>query len=196
MKKKNTGFTLLEAIITVSIAAILASIALPNLQSFVASSRMENGMGRFHMALAYARSEAIKRGFDVSICVSNANQTACDTSRNDYAKGWLIFTDYDGNGVYDNSVTADTTGDGIADSAETILQVSPALDKKISITNAGVFEDAITYKPTGQTTAALAAPNDRFYINSNGKTHKNLVISVTGRIKACSLATPTAGGMC
>ncbi len=199
IKKKSSGFTLLELIITVSIATILASIALPNLQTFVMNNRVASASSLFQVSLAYARSESIKRGFNVSVCVANPTQTACDATQDNYARGWLVFTDFDNNGVFNPAVRGDTNGDGVitmADENETILQVSQALNSKLAIHNAGVFEDSITFRPTGQVTAALVNPNDRFYIDTDNKTHRNIVIGVTGRIKPCVVSTPSSMATC
>lgn len=179
MKKQMSGFTLLEVIITIAIVAILASMALPSLQDFVSSNRISSVNSRFQMALSYARSEAIKRGTNVSVCVSNTAQTACDTSLDDYAKGWIVFT-----------------GDFPLDPTETILQVSGAVSEQLSIKNAGAFSDSVTFRSTGQATAALIPPNDRFYVNKAGDTYTNVIITTTGRIKSCGVTTHAANATC
>lgn len=196
MKSKASGFTLIEVIISVSIVAILASMAVPNLQKFLSSNRLNAASRGLQMDLLYARSEAIKRGFSVSVCVSNANQTGCDSSVDDYAKGWIIFTDYNANGDFNPAVTADTTGDGIQDSREEILQVSHGISEGLVIDNAGALEDSITYRSTGQVATALVSPNDRLYINRAGSAYQNITISVTGRVKTCSVTSPAPNGMC
>ena len=179
MSKRMSGFTLLEVIITVLILAILASVALPSLQDFISSNRIDALNNRFKMALSYARSEAIKRGSNVSVCVSNAAQTACDATLNDYAKGWIVFA-----------------GDFPFDPADTILQVSGGLSDQLAIENAGAFADSVTFRSTGQTTVALVPPNDRFYINKDGDTYTNVVVTVTGRVRSCELAVPTPNAIC
>lgn len=196
MKSKVSGFTLIEVIIAVSITAILASMAAPNLQAFLSSNRINAASSHLQMDLSYARSEAIKRGFSVSVCVSNASQTGCDSSVDDYAKGWIIFTDYNANGDFNPAVTADTTGDGVQDSVEEILQVSHSVSEALTIDNAGVLEDSITYRSTGQVAGALVAPNDRLYINRDGYAYQNITLSVTGRVKICSVASPAPNGVC
>lgn len=174
-----SGFTLIELIITILIVAILASIALPSLQEFVSSNRISAVNSRFHMALSYARSEAIKRGSNVSVCVSNAAQTACDTTLDDYAKGWMVFT-----------------GDFPYVPAETILQVSGAVTDQLSIENAGAFTDSVTFRSTGQITAALIPPNDRFYLNKAGDAYTNVIITVTGRVKSCGITVHSPNATC
>jgi len=93
------GFTLLELMITVAIAAILLGIGIPSFQSAIASAQLTNQTNRIVSALQQARIEAIKRNAHVVTCISN-NGTACDGTS--WASGWLIFQDADQDGALDN----------------------------------------------------------------------------------------------
>ena len=97
----------------------------------------------------------------------------------DYAKGWIVFT-----------------GSFPLDPAETILQVSGAVSDHLTIKNAGSLADSVTFRSTGQVTAALALPNDRFYINKGADTYANVIVTVTGRVKSCELAYHAPNGVC
>lgn len=95
---KKYGFTLIELMVTISIAGILMAIAVPNFQTFMQNSRITTQANEFLTALNYARSEAVKRGVTVTVCPSSSPST-CAASTN-WAQGWLVFVDADSNGVF------------------------------------------------------------------------------------------------
>jgi len=64
---RQAGFTLLEAMVAISILAILAGLAAANFSSIVNSSRIRAAALDFSTDLAMARSEAIKRNSDVTL---------------------------------------------------------------------------------------------------------------------------------
>lgn len=67
-QRRPNGFTLIELIVTLTIAGILATAAVPSFRSFVASQRIKTASFDLIAALTQARSEAIKRNTYVSMC--------------------------------------------------------------------------------------------------------------------------------
>ena len=82
---KKSGFTLTEMIVTISILAILLSIAAPNLKTFLSSGNMVANANGMIGAFNYAKTEAIKRGSRVNISQIGS----------DWASGVVVWVDDD-----------------------------------------------------------------------------------------------------
>jgi type IV fimbrial biogenesis protein FimT len=86
----NNGFTLIEMMVTIAIMAILLSIAVPSYQSVTTSMRMTNEINALAADINFARSEAVKRGLNISVCPPSGG--ACSTGSNlSWAGGWVVF---------------------------------------------------------------------------------------------------------
>lgn len=108
MRKKNMrGFTIPEVIITLGVAAIILTTAVPGVSNTIKDNRLAARVNEIITDIHYARSEAAKRDVRVILCRSsnpNASSPTCSTnSANDYTWTWgyLIFAD---NGTAANSV--------------------------------------------------------------------------------------------
>ncbi len=99
IKRLNSGFTLVELMITVSIVGILASFAIPSFNEMIANNRLSALSNDLITDLYTARSEAIKKNIPVTIC-SSTDQASCANSTN-WGTGWIIFKDVGVPGVVD-----------------------------------------------------------------------------------------------
>lgn len=91
---KSRGMTLIELMVTVSIAALLALLAAPSIQDFIARTQINAVGGEFNASLLRARNEAVSRNTCTTVCMSssaNASQPACTTSGSDWSVGWIVF---------------------------------------------------------------------------------------------------------
>lgn len=129
------GVSLIEVLIVLTIAAILLGVGIPNLQAYLASSRVVSGSQELYTALQYARSEAMRRGLQVSM---RHNGTA---GSRDWTSGWSMFVDTNGNGAIDAG--EETLRVGIAQPAPLTIFASAnfasfiAFDGNGRLTNAG-----------------------------------------------------------
>ena len=93
------GFTLIELMVTLSVAIIVLSVGVPNYRGFVQDSLLVAQSNSFHSAIALTKSEAIKRSSRVTLCPSS-NGTSC-TGGTTWSNGWIVFINPNGNAVVD-----------------------------------------------------------------------------------------------
>ena len=89
MIKRIQGFTLIELMVTLAIAAIVLAIAVPSFQKTILNNKSVALGDEFAQALNFARSEAVKMKKRVSICASSNGET-CTGSWSD---GFIVFED-------------------------------------------------------------------------------------------------------
>jgi type IV fimbrial biogenesis protein FimT len=78
-RRRSAGFTLVELMTVMAIAGILAALAGPSFSEMIARQRLRTGAFDLVGDLLLARSEAIKRGVNVTV-----------TPGSTWAKGWTV----------------------------------------------------------------------------------------------------------
>lgn len=119
-----SGFTLLELMVTVAVAAILATLAAPSFRQYILNQRIKSASSDLVSALSLARSEAITRNCNVNVVQAGGT----------WMGGWAVSTD------------ATSCG-----STATQLFTHEAFNSGISITASG-SPTTITYGRGGRTT--------------------------------------------
>lgn len=146
----SQGFSLTELMVTVSIVAVLMVLATPNFQQLVLNNRRTVQTNEFVLALAYAKSEAVKRGVRVSVC-ARATDSTCSGGI-DWSNGWLVFVDNP------------PAPYGTVNDADAVLQVHPPLASTFTLQASARF--SVTFQSTGfialQNDGASSVGNDTF----------------------------------
>ncbi len=90
------GFTLIELMIVIVISAIVLAYGVPSFQSFIRNNRLVTETNNLLTDIQIARSEAIKRGAFVSMCISadvHAAEPICGGTDRNLDTGWIVFLD-------------------------------------------------------------------------------------------------------
>jgi type IV fimbrial biogenesis protein FimT len=93
------GYTMIEMLMTMAIAAILLSLAIPSFRYVTNSNRIASELNGLLGDLQLARAEAIKEGRTVTVCQSTDGATC--TNSTSWQGGWIVFSDPTNVGVYD-----------------------------------------------------------------------------------------------
>ncbi len=128
--RKQVGFTLIELMVVLVIAGIIAATAMPSMQAFVQNNRIKSQMFDLLNAVNVARIEAVKRRTTVSLCRSDDNTDltpTCGGTANTWTTGWLVFEDDDEDGVYDSTDDTIILKGGEAGSGVAVMATSNTL---------------------------------------------------------------------
>ncbi len=90
--RRIAGVSLIELLAVVAVVAILMSIGLTSYQGLSISNRISGEINGLLGDMQYARSEAIKQGQNVVICVSTTG-TDCSANNTNWNLGWIVFVD-------------------------------------------------------------------------------------------------------
>ncbi len=97
---RAAGFTLIELIITLSVAIFLMAVAIPSFQEVIASNRIVAASNGIVSYLHLARSESIKRGAKTVLCPSSDGAGCLDSYQ--WQQGFMVFVDLDQDNQFDS----------------------------------------------------------------------------------------------
>lgn len=106
---RRNGFTLLELMVTLAVAAILVTVAVPSMARLMRENQASTTVNELIYALRLARNEAVTRKLPVAVCASDGDEC---TGGNDWDQGWLVFTDPNGNADCSDDGGRNCTGGG------------------------------------------------------------------------------------
>ncbi len=85
----------LEWLVVLAVAALLLSMAAPGILAMLEGHRTHAEANSLANDLHFARSEAVKRGLPVSVCVS-LDGGRCAINATTWHSGWIVFLDRNG----------------------------------------------------------------------------------------------------
>jgi type IV fimbrial biogenesis protein FimT len=128
------GVSAVEILTVLAIVAILLSVGVPSLQSYVAVNRVAGASSELYAALQMARSEAVRRGQQVTVRSNGA------AGSRDWSGGWTMFVDANRNGQLDGG--------------EEVVRVGPVLPAPLTLFGNANFDTLIAFDSTGRLTNA------------------------------------------
>jgi type IV fimbrial biogenesis protein FimT len=96
-KPTARGMTVVELLIIVSALAVVILLAVPGSSMLIENYRLKSTSSNLVEGLNLARGEALRRGSTVRVCPSSDGRLC--RSDGDWAQGWLVYTDGNGDGV-------------------------------------------------------------------------------------------------
>ena len=152
---RQHGFTLWELLMTLLVAGILLGIGVPNVMEFQRNAAMTGAANDLVTATLMARTEAVKRQAQVTLCLSDDPLAATPTCTpdpvfNSATRGYVVWVDennnFDANGS--RILTDGTDGNRVIDPGELVLSqtAAPGAATRVRVSaNCGY----ITFGPTG-----------------------------------------------
>ncbi len=170
--RRRWGFSLTELLVVLSIAAIIATLALPEFASLIRRRQLEAAVSDLFNAVQLTRSEAIARGGRVQLAPASADGTT-------WSDGWVVFDDRD--------------GDRRPGPNDEIIAVHGAVPKGIVITSTFTSQKApfyVAYNGAGRSCSATSALAARWgTLSLTQASHvRRIRINMLGRARICDPA--------
>lgn len=172
-KQKQLGFTAIELMVVVSIVAVLAALAAPSFAPTIERFRVRQAVEEMTATLYFARSEAIKRGGNITVIKTDLSSDCPQaTSATEWGCGWRVFVD--------------TNNNGTQQSGEETIQTSPVVSSVNVVNTNNSGSTRFSVDRWGQING-LGAQGFRFVPTNTGISSPNvtvLCVSSGGRIRS------------
>ena len=175
LPNSRLGFTLLELIVVIAIASILLGIAIPSFTSIIRSTRLTTYTNTLVAALNFARSEAIKRGHQVTV-----KRKGSTTGH--WENGWDVFFDLTGDETFydSNSTPCETTNGSLNE--DCLLRTYDALPSGYTlITGNSTYKDYAAYSSSGLSTVPVGDTFTLCNISGTLVDQRKITINSSGR---------------
>lgn len=184
----NSGFTMIELMIIVLIAAIVLSIAVPSLTGVSTEIRLNSVRQQLILDLTYARSEAVNQGGQIVICPSDSiesNLVTCSVDLTNWSNGWLVFEDTDNSGVFNPPL--DRTSSTPRGDLDDVLLKNSQIDSNADIT--WERANAIAFDGEGHATSSSAGIFKICDSLGNTGMTKGISLNLAGRARSIDSVT-------
>lgn len=156
------GFTLIEALIALTLIILLISLGLPAMTEFIRAHQLNAASHALHISFNQARQASVTRRLPVLV----------DNQHGNWSSGWRIYADQNDNARWDEG--------------EPILAEFGPQPKGVLIKGNSPVRRYVRYTPTGRTAMASGAfqAGTLVLCHADGKAPvRKLVINATGRVR-------------
>lgn len=188
--RRSQGFTLVEAMVTLSILAIVMAVGAPSLFTFIQNQQIRSSAEELQSGLTLARNEALRRNARVSLWLVDQNGAGCALSSNGGA--WVVSQDNPA-----GSCNADPSDSVAPRLVQTRGQSENGRGVIVAATDAGgAATSCITYNGFGTAEATCAGggnPVARIDLSQTGTGTRALRVNISagGAVKTCDPASAT-----
>ncbi len=173
---RRAGFSLLELMVVLAIAAVLAGLASPEMRDLIRRQRLESAVADLYGAIDLARSQAIARGSRVQL-------VPLESAGANWSRGWVVFVD--------------TNSDRRPSPGEEVIASHGAIDEGIVISfnfTSNKQPYYIAYNASGRScsdTSSGAARWGTLSLHQDGEIRR-IRINMLGRARVCNPARDPA----
>jgi len=171
--KFSSGFTLVELVIVIAVFGIMTSMAAPSFMNMMRDNRTITQTNELVGSLHLARSEAARRGVQVTIRSNSVTD-------NNWDQGWTVFTDWDGNGTFND----DDDALKCEPEEDCKLRIQAALPNNMTLRTANNYTTWLAYLPSGLPVSPGVGGGDTFRVcpsSADTARARSVVINITGR---------------
>jgi len=133
---KQAGFTLLELMVVVAMAAILASLAGPSFKKSIDRNNINKAARDMRTSLTLARDAALTRVTTVRMCASSDHATCTGA----YRAGWLIYIDTNGDATLSSGEEVLRSFEGVSSNINITATAAAGFNSRGYATNAATFK--------------------------------------------------------
>jgi len=170
------GFTLVEALATVLVMALLLVLVAPTMGQLIKRNKLVTLHTELRLSLGLARTRAVETGATVTVCPLWRGDR-CAFPSGDWSRGWMVFEDPDRTGR-----CRDVGNGGVCQGTRNrILKIRPALETGYVIRSNHHVSRRVRFFGTGMSYGS----NGRFTLCDLGGAVRpvGLVLAATGRVR-------------
>ena len=162
----HAGFTLIEMLVTISVATVLVFVAAPSFVAFQKNAQLSEAVSNFIAATTVTRSNAMKQGLKTYLVANDAVVG--------WSSGWMVYTDSNSNDTYEAS--------------EDVLLRHEAINSSVVIsipTTSSLTDGYVLYNGSGYPRLKNGGFGGSTMIMSNSSRSISIIIDPAGRVRSC-----------